>query len=213
MAQLYGVDVSEAQGQINWDALNAVSNFAVIRSCFGTARKDHQFDRNKSEAHRVQAAAGPLGIGCYHYAYPEYNSPQAEAAYFADNVTPLAAGDLLALDWEEQYNGDHVAWCLQFLQAVTARTGIRPLIYLNQSTITAHNWSPVINGGFGLWLADWDGNKAGPGVHTPWPFTAMRQWTDADTVAGISGHVDGDVFYGDFAAWAAYARPTPAHVS
>jgi GH25 family lysozyme M1 (1,4-beta-N-acetylmuramidase) len=58
MAPLYGVDVSEAQGQINWDALNAVSNFAVIRSCFGTGRKDHQFDRNKSEAHRVQAAAG-----------------------------------------------------------------------------------------------------------------------------------------------------------
>jgi GH25 family lysozyme M1 (1,4-beta-N-acetylmuramidase) len=128
-------------------------------------------------------------------------------------VTPLAAGDLLALDWEEQYNGDHVAWCLQFLQAVTARTGIGPLIYLNQSTIAAHNWSPVINDGFGLWLADWDLNKAGPGVHTPWPFTAMRQWTDADTVAGISGRVDGDVFYGDFAAWAAYGPPAPAHVS
>ena len=213
MYQLYGVDVSEAQGQINWDALNAISNFVVIRSCFGTARKDHQFDRNKSEAHRVQAAAGPLGIGYYHYAYPEYNSPQAEAAFFVDNVTPLAAGDLLVLDWEERYNGDHVAWCLEFLQAVTARTGIKPLIYLNQSTITSHNWSPVINGGFGLWLADWDGNKTGPGVQTPWPFTAMRQWTDADTVAGIGDQVDGDVFYGDFAAWAAYARPAAARVS
>ncbi len=213
MAQLYGVDVSEAQGQIDWDALNAVSNFVVIRSCFGTARKDHQFDRNKSEAHRVQAAAGPLGIGYYHYAYPEFNSPQDEAAFFAGNVTPLAAGDLLVLDWEERYNGDHVAWCLQFLQAVTARTGVKPLIYLNQSLITSHDWSPVIHGDFGLWLADWDGSKTGPGVQTPWPFTAMRQWTDTDTVAGISGQVDGDVFYGDFAAWAAYARPAAARVS
>ena len=213
MAQLYGVDVSEAQGQIDWEALNAASNFVVIRSCFGTARKDSQFDRNKSEAHRVQAAAGPLGIGYYHYAYPEYNSPQAEATFFANNVAPLAAGDLLVLDWEEPYNGDHVAWCLQFLQTVTARSGVKPLIYVNQSLITSHDWRPVINADFGLWLADWDGNKSGPGVHTPWPVTAMRQWTDADTVAGIGDKVDGDVFYGDFATWAAYGYHALAHLS
>ena len=208
MAQLYGVDVSEGQGQIDWDALNAVSNFVMIRSCFGTDRKDSQFDRNKSEAHLVQAAAGPLGIGYYHYAYPEYNSPEDEAAFFVNNVSPQAAGDILALDWEEPYNGDQVAWCLGFLGAVTVRAGFKPLIYLNQSLITSLDWSPVINNDFGLWLADWDGDKTGPGAQTPWPFTAMRQWTDADTVAGIGGQVDGDVFYGDFAAWAAYARHT-----
>jgi GH25 family lysozyme M1 (1,4-beta-N-acetylmuramidase) len=207
MAQLYGVDVSYAQKTIDWDALNAASNFAMIRSCYGTGGVDTEFARNKNEAHRVQAAAGPLGIGYYHYAYPQYsvNTPQAEAAYFVGNVGALQPGDVLALDWEEPYDGDHVQWCLEFLNAVTSATGVRPLIYLNQSLVASHDWSPVINGNYGLWLAAYDGDKTGSGPSTQWPFTAMRQWTNSDAVAGISP-VDGDVFYGDFNAWNAYGK-------
>lgn len=206
MAELYGVDVSYAQGRIDWDTLNAVSNFVVMRSCYGTGRVDTEFVRNKAEAHRVQAAAGPLGVGYYHYAYPQYNSPQAEASYFVGNVGALARGDVLALDWEEHYAGDNVGWCLQFLDAVTSATGIRPLIYMNYSMASAFDWSPVIDGNYGLWLAAWDRDKTGGGPSTRWPFTAMRQWTDSDVVGGIGGKVDGDVFYGDFDAWNAYGK-------
>ena len=68
MAQLCGVDFSSDQEQIDWDALNAVTNFAMIRSCGGLLPEGPQFDRNQAEAHRVHAAADPLGIGYYHYA-------------------------------------------------------------------------------------------------------------------------------------------------
>jgi lysozyme len=206
MAELYGVDVSYAQGQVDWDALNAASNFAMIRSSYGTGGVDTEFARNKAEAHRVQAAAGPLGIGYYHYAYPQLNTAQAEASYFTGNLGALARGDILALDWEEHYAGDNVEWCLTFLNAVTLATGVQPLIYMNDSMASAFDWSRVINGNFGLWLAAWDGDKTGAGPSTQWPFTAMRQWTDADVVAGISGKVDGDVFYSDFNAWNAYGK-------
>lgn len=214
MSQLYGVDVSEWQGEIDWDLLNAHSNFVIMRSCFGTSRKDNQFTRNQSEARRVQASAGPLGIGYYHYAYPEDNTPEAEAAFFAANLGQLGVGDVLMLDWEEAYAGDHVAWCLAFLNTVQSLTSVKPLIYLNQSLVKSHNWTPVIDAGYGLCLADYDGSQTGPGVETPWPVTAVRQWTDADKVPGIAGNVDGDVFYGDFEAWNKYgyqgATPAPA---
>lgn len=209
---LHGTDISEFQGAPNWDTLNANSNFVMMRSCLGTLRQDKQFQRNRSEARRVQAAAGPLGIGYYHYAYPQYavNTPQAEANFFCDNVLPLQPGEVLALDFEEQYAGDTVAWCLAFLQTVQGRAGVKPLLYLNQSQVSGHNWQPVINAGFGLWLARYDYSASAPAPATAWPVVAMRQWTDKDTVAGISGAVDGDTFYGDFAAFAHYGyQPTP----
>jgi GH25 family lysozyme M1 (1,4-beta-N-acetylmuramidase) len=210
MAQLYGVDVSEFQGQINWDALNAVSNFVIIRSCFGTARQDFQFLHNRSEARRVRANAGPLGVGYYHYAYPNNNGPEPEADFFVSNVWPLQPGEQLVLDWEEAFNGNHVAWVLAFCQRVEAKTGVKPLVYLNQSLLNGHDWTPVINNSNGLWVAQYDGQQKAPAVHGQWPFAAMKQWTDAATVAGIGGHVDADTFYGDFNAFYAYGYKSPA---
>lgn len=206
---LYGVDVSGVgQGTINWDALNAASNFVIIQATYGTLT-DAQFLRNRLEARRVQAASGPLGIGYYHYAYPNLVDATSSADYFVNTVWPLADGEILALDWEESYNGDHVAWILEWLRHVENRTGVKPLLYLNQSLIKAHDWSPVISENYGLWLADYDGNKESPGVATPWPVTAIRQWTDVDSVNGIGGHVDGDAFYGDIDAWNAYGYQEP----
>lgn len=206
---LFGCDLSEFQGTVNWDILNTTTNFALIRSCFGTLRKDYQFDNNKAEAHRVQATAGPLGVGYYHYAYPQYNNPEDEANFFANNVLPLSVGDILALDWEEAYSGDHASWCIRFLRQVEARTGVKPLIYLNQSLIRGHDWSLVVNAGYGLWIAEYDGQTTGS-IDTPWPVVAMKQWTSSAHLAGITTNVDADTFYGDFVAFAAYGYQEPA---
>lgn len=198
---LYGVDVSEFRGDINFDVLNPVCHFIMIRSCFGTARQDAKFARNRDEARRVG-----LVRGYYHYAYPEYdvNTPEAEAAFFVANLGTLQAGEILALDWEESYSGDHVDWCLRFLKAVEKATGVKPLLYLNQSLVKSHNWQPVIDNGNGLWLAQYDYQQQAGTVDTPWPVVAMKQWTDRGSVAGIPGSVDGDTFYGDFASFAKY---------
>lgn len=207
---LYGVDVSEFQGQIDWDMLNSVSNFVVIREGFGTDRKDLEFDRNLSEARRVQASAGPLGIGIYHFAYPTYNTGAAEANFFADNLGTLQGGEILALDLEGNVGSDPVGWALEFLQTLEARTSVKGLIYLNQSLMNSYDWSSVINGDFGLWLADYSTGKGGNPPASPWPVVALLQWTSSDQVAGISGNVDGDQFYGDINAWNAYGYKVPS---
>lgn len=209
MSKLYGVDVSQFQGEINWDALNAASNFVIIRAAYGTIT-DPLFTHNRDEARRVQASAGPLGIGFYYYAYARLLDPITSANYFCDLIGPLLPGDVLALDWEEPYNGDHVAWAKSFLDQVYTRTTVKPLIYLNQSLMNSHNWQPVIDAGYGLWLAVYGGSKDENLPATPWPVVAMTQWTSSDFVDGINGKVDGDTFYGDFAAFAKYGFSVPS---
>lgn len=210
MNQLYGVDVSTFQGNINWDALNNAANFVMIRSTYG-GLTDNMLARNRSEARRVQAAAGPLGIGYYHYAYARLNDPITEADCFVNAVWPLNEGEVLALDWEEPYDGDHVAWCLAFLNHVRDRTGVKSLIYLNQSLASSHNWQPVVDGDYGLWIAEYD-NQTGGANSFQWPFAMMKQWTSTATVAGIAGHVDADTAYVDFTGFAAYGYQAPAPV-
>lgn len=210
MAELYGVDISEHQGAINWDQLNEVSNFVIMRASLGTARRDYQFQRNQSEARRVRMDAGPLGIGYYYFAYPTLVDAVTSANYFIDNLGALEAGEMLVLDLEGSVGSAPVAWSLAFLEHVEFRTGVKPLIYLNQSLVHSYNWSPVINNGYGLWLADYDGNKTSLPPATPWPVVAMKQWTDVDIVAGIPSKVDGDTFYGTFDQFYAYGyKPNP----
>ena len=112
-----------------------------------------------------------------------------------------------------------VEWCKQWLDTVSSKlNGIKPLIYLNQSLTGGNNWKPVVDAGYGLWLASYtyDPTK-NTGDTGAWPFMAMQQWTDKQTVPGISGVVDGDVFFGDATAFKAYGyhkavTPTPPPV-
>lgn len=213
MAELYGVDVSEFQGTIDWDALNAVCNFVMIRASFGTMRQDYQFARNQSEARRVQRDAGPLGIGYYYYAYPTLVDAVTSANFFVDNLGLGMAGDVLALDLEGDIGNDPVGWSLAWLRQVEARTTVKPLVYLNQSIMNGYSWQPVVDNGNGLWIADYDGDKTSVPPMGAWPVVAMKQWTDVDTVGGAPTKVDGDTFYGDFDAFAKYgyqASPAPS---
>lgn len=211
--QLYGVDVSQFQGNINWDALNASANFVIIRVGDGTIL-DTQFKNNQEQARSEAAKAGPLGIGYYYFADPTLLDAITSANWFCDQIGgSLNEGEVLMLDLEGQIGPDPVGWSLAWLKEVERRMGAKPLIYLNQSEVRSYNWTVVINNGNGLWLADYDGNKTGPGVETPWPVVAIRQWTDADHVNGVPEAVDGDTFYGSFNAFDAYgyhaAVPAP----
>lgn len=189
---LYGVDVSSYQGTINWDTLNASTNFAVMRASLGASSRDAQLTRNQSEARRVG-----MRRGYYHFAYPQSNTALSEANWFVSQVGTVQSGEILVLDYEQDL-GNQVAWCKTFLDRVYTLTGVKPLIYLNLSTVNAYDWSSVKNDGYGLWVAYWDGS-ANPAVpSTQWGYNTIKQYSDSGSVGGISP-VDLDVFNGD--AW------------
>lgn len=211
---LKGVDISKYQGDVNFDALKQAVNFVIIKASSGAPDPgqtvaqytDGKFTRNRDEARRVG-----LLRGFYHYGYPEYNSPEAEAQCFHDVVGTPQDGELLILDYESSWSGNKVDWCKRFLDKLSSLySGYKPLIYLNLATTKGNDWSSVINGNYGLWLAQWDYNANAPmNPNTPWPFLAMRQYSNKENIAGINP-VDGDVFYGDAAAFERYGYHAPA---
>lgn len=200
-ANLYGVDVSYAQGTINWDTLNASSNFAVMRASYGNAGRDSQLTRNQSEARRLG-----MRRGYYHFAYPQYYTSLSEANWFVSQVGTVQSGEKLVLDYEQSL-GNQVQWCKDFLDRVYALTGVKPLIYLNLSTVNAYDWSIVKNAGYGLWIAYWDGSSNPAVPSNQWGFNTIKQYSSTGSVGGISP-VDLDVFNGD--NWSAINTATPS---
>jgi len=187
-----GCDIASHQGAVDFDVLRNEVAFVIAKSSEGTGYRDPTFMRNWSEAKRVG-----LIRGAYHFVRPDLGTnAQDEAAYFLSSIPVIDAGDILALDYEVQWDGDVVGWCLAFLDLCYQMTGIRPYIYLNLSLVRGYDWTPVIAAGYPLWLAYYDGvpNDA---PATPWPMVAMKQYTSDGQLAGVpSPRVDLNTAFG-----------------
>lgn len=65
MANVYGIDVSEHNGTLDWGKIKASGiSFAIIRTGYGTSHTDTQFHRNMQGA-----LAQGLPVGVYHFSY------------------------------------------------------------------------------------------------------------------------------------------------
>ncbi len=196
---LKGPDISKWQGQIDFNALKDAIDFIIIRSSYGTGYKDEKFEFNRDEARRCG-----IPRGWYHYSYPQYNTPEAEADWFMNVVGTPQEGEILFLDFEENF-ATPVDWSLRFLNHISAKhSGYKPLLYINLALMNSQNWKPVVDAGYGLWLARWDYNPLAEAPSTQWPVVAFRQWANNQTFPGVSGNVDANVFYGDKNAFFAY---------
>lgn len=200
---LLGIDISHHQGSIDFNAVRAGCDFVVSKATEGTTFVDPLGIANR----RAVKAVGMVS-GSYHFA--RAGDPIAESNFFCDTVGDVT-NEFVVLDWEVSYS-DPVGWCLAWLNNTWARLGVKPLIYLNQSTRDSYDWSRVVNGNFGLWLAKYD-EKLDAVSGGAWTTLAIKQYTDKGTISGVRGAVDRDVFYGDAVALASYCKrgtPVPA---
>lgn len=205
-----GIDISKWQGQPDFNKVKNSQKFVIMKASEGNGLEDATQDFNQAECRKQ----GIL-VGYYHFARPDLrNEPEAEAAWFLRCIQGLQTGEMLVLDYEPQWNGDAVGWCKRWLDFVFSMTGVKPLIYLNQSQVKAYNWKPVIDGDYGLWLAQYDNDPEKVNGSFPWKFVAMKQWSSSGKVSGISGNVDMNSFFGDEATFKKYgfnpgATPIP----
>jgi lysozyme len=185
-----GVDLASYQGAPDFDKVSKEYAFGFTKVTEGETYTFPGFRRNRSELR-----SRSMGVGLYHFA--RGGDPTAEANYFLGAVGNIELGECLALDWE--INGtDPVGWCNTFLCRCYVRTGIRPYIYLNASTVGKFKWGDIAAAGFPLWLAKYDGVKDFPGVPF-WGTPLIKQYASDGRVPGINGSVDLDVFNGDLA--------------
>ncbi len=202
IAPLEGLDVSRWQGTINWPQVKAAGKqFVVMKATEGTDYVDPMFTTNR-------AGARAVGIPMTAYDFASPDASPNEAVLEADHLVAVAgfvAGNLPPVLDLEQTGGLAPAalqvWVRAWLDEVTAKLGIRPMIYVSPSfwtTRMANNTSIALAGYKTLWIANWGvtsptvpaNNWSGNG-YTFW------QYTDCGHVAGITtGCVDLDRYNG-----------------
>lgn len=193
--------------QSNWQPNQITEgDFIICKATEGTAYVDPTCDIK----YQMNKNAGKL-LGVYHFARPDLgNSAEAEAEFFVNNIKGYIKEAILVLDWESANKWD-VAWAKRWLDKVKELTGVKPLIYMSSSVTFAYDWSSVVAGDYGLWVANYgnnDGSNHGCPAVGYWGVVAMHQYT--------SNPIDKDEFFGDANTWRAYAgskggsTPTPA---
>lgn len=211
------IDVSSWQNGINVTTTGA--QIVVAKATEGVGYVNPDCDRVVQDA----LAAGQ-GVGVYHFAHTE-NSAVDEANYFIDHTRGyIGKGIVPILDWEPNALWD-TSWALTWLKTVGAAWGTKPIIYTNQYAENSYDWSAVVAGDYGLWIAAYTlGYTPIYGFNPPavqptlrnWPFAVAWQYTSNGHVNGWNGDVDLSVVYGDLNTWHAYAgsgqvtpNPTP----
>ena len=131
MSFVKGIDVSQWQGAIDWNAVKASGvQFAIIKMGGGDAGL--YYDSRATQNYYNAKAAG-LAVGGYWFAGG--GNPENEADSFIAAMSPLEENDVFVLDWEIP-NGDPVGWCERFIQRVHDRVGVWPLLYMNGSRLS-----------------------------------------------------------------------------
>lgn len=151
-------------------------------------------------------------LGVYFFPLPSDGEAAVHAEWAYKQVLGYINEAIIALDWEA-YNGGEgkldpsaVYWAREWLNKFYELSGVRPMIYMNSNCNSLYDWSSVVQGNYGLWIANY-GNNSGYDYGRPpvkyWANAAIHQFTSlGDQGRGL----DRDTFYGDVNAWDKYAQ-------
>ena len=188
-----GIDVSYAQGKIDWESVKAAGvDFVMIKASQGRLVRnadsgpfpDPRFEENIIGAHR----AG-MQIGVYHYLTArDLEEALAEAAFFLSVITPHREKITLwaACDAEEEKylpkDRCTLTSCVHGFLRKTAAGGFSPMLYSNPNYLK-YKLCDVTQ--YPLWLAYWGTTEARALTYAPkiWQY-------GAEYMGGISGPVD-----------------------
>lgn len=199
-----GIDISNWQNGINLDAVPY--DFIIAKATQGKTYVSPDCARQVEQAR----ARGKL-FGVYHYI--DGSSAIGEADFFIDNIENWVGEGMLCLDWESNQNS---AWgnedyLRQVAQRVIDRTGIPPVIYVQQSRMAQVR--PIADAlNCALWIAQYANMNATGYQDAPWNegaySCAIRQYSSCGRLSGYSGNLDLNKAYMDAAAWKKYANPS-----
>jgi GH25 family lysozyme M1 (1,4-beta-N-acetylmuramidase) len=170
--------------------------FAIAKATEGQTYDDPMY-----ASYKADAQAQGLLFTAYHFARPDSTPDDAvlEADHFLD-VAQLGPGNLIpALDVERTGGLDPqqlTDWVLAWLGEVTARLGVKPMVYTSPNGWKNRfdDTTAVADAGYTvLWVAHW--NVPSPTVPAnDWEGHGWTIWqhTDCASVRGISGCVDHD---------------------
>lgn len=184
--KVYGIDVSQYQGDIKWEEVGLVHDqfvvdFIFIRATMGEKKNDSKFKKNWKAARKRNKL-----IGAYHYFRPNENSIK-QADNFIRHVK-LQPGDLPpVLDIEEHPRHQSMdslkVGLKRWLDKVEKHYKVRPILYSGD-----RYYSDFLEKEFSdypLWIANYNFWIQSPKDH--WDFW---QFSEKGSVSGIKGFVD-----------------------
>ena len=184
-----GIDVSENNGVIDWQAVaDAGIGFVIVRASYGKNGKDEMFQQNVEAAHAVG-----LQVGAYHYSYaltPEDAAIEADNCHsvIEDSGVGLELPVFFDMEDADGYKGRHdfdfssdnvTAICRAFLDSIGYDCGV----YASLSWLEGYiDWRSL---GCAVWNAQWGDEDDIKGY--------MWQYTDSLNIGGR--FFDGNIIY------------------
>ena len=203
---LKGIDVSNANGLIDWDKLKGNIDFAILRCGFGSdmaSQDDEQWVHNVAECNRLGI---PWGAYLYSYAMSTAEA-ESEAAHALRLLKGLKPAYPVYIDMEDADGyktkrggiSKQMATdiCRIFCERVTA-AGYIAGVYANKDW-AVNRLDMAQLAAWPFWLAQYNDKVTYTGKYDMW------QYSSNGTMPGISGRVDLNYCYKDFAAVAAPA--------
>ena len=193
-----GIDVSEHQGRIDWDAVKASGiDFAILRVGFGApsfgGRVDYQFNRNISECERLGI---PYGVYVYSYTFDNQQAAD-EASMVIDCLSGHNPRLPVYYDLEDKTiiadgRQSEIASRAQTFCNKISSAGYKPGIYANLNWFNNILTDPVFkSGSWDHWIAQYNSQCHYTASYSFW------QYTSRGKVSGISGNVDMNYAYVD----------------
>lgn len=190
--ELSGIDISRYQTDITWEKIDTNRiKFIFIKATEGIEYVDPCFNYNwvKSKEHNIIR-------GAYHYFLPDLD-PKYQALNFIANVD-LREGDLPpVIDVEETrgVSASEIKFKVKiFCEALTKAYKVNPIIYCNKAFYN-NLFTDSTFAQYPKWIAHYNVDQLTMSNNN-WHFW---QHSDKGKVAGISGHVDLNVFNGSMA--------------
>lgn len=188
----FGFDVSQFQGEINWEKVDSVEhrfplNFVFVRATAGNDKVDTRFDENWVAAKRHHFIRG-----AYHYYRPNENSIE-QANNFIKTVT-LHKGDLPpVLDIEKLSENQSIdslkVGLKRWLQKVDKHYKVRPIIYTGEKYYNDFLKEDFTE--YTFWVANY--NFFVENIKDDWLFW---QFTEKARIDGIEQRVDINIYNG-----------------
>ncbi len=206
--QLSVIDVSEHQGNINWEKVkNAGVVGAMIRTGYGVSspnQVDKQFYNNLSGCKIVG-----MPYGFYHYSYAmDVAGTEQEADFCLELIAGTAPQYPVAFDMEENTQaalGKAVCtdMAIAFCNKIRA-AGYTPMLYTNLNWATNYiDMTRIDAAGIDVWMAQYNIQCDYKGAHTMW------QYSSKAVIDGITANTaDMNWCYKDYTNGSAFI-PTP----
>jgi GH25 family lysozyme M1 (1,4-beta-N-acetylmuramidase) len=189
---LYGVDVSQHQGDIEWgDVRRDGYAFAIAKATEGQDFQDPGFSKGRLDA--IEAAG--LVPGVYHFLRPRADRPGSrEATWFVQVIANAGfeRGFLPPVVDIEQTSLSDAGTCRylgSFVRRVRAALEVQAIVYTYPSFAREHLAGCKWLRRHRLWIAHYTSARR-PEIPAPWDSYVIHQFRDNGDVDGIQGPVD-----------------------